>query len=114
MRVDLRGRRIEPTGALQEFVRRRLDFALDRFEDRLRSVTVRLVDVNGPRGGVDKECRIQLDLPGDRPVVVGARNEDLYAAIGDAVDRSAGVLSKRLSRQPRRRGSRRERAFAAS
>jgi hypothetical protein len=38
--------------ALREYAERRLSFALRRFADQVQDVTVRLVDVNGPRGGV--------------------------------------------------------------
>src|SRR5437870_2756777 len=41
---------------------RRLYFATDRFQTQIREIDVVLRDVNGPRGGVDKLCRITARL----------------------------------------------------
>lgn len=50
--------------------RRRFAFALRRFEDRVRSLVVRVTDVNGPRGGIDKRCRVTVQLQGPSRTVV--------------------------------------------
>lgn len=42
--------------SLAPLARRPLEFALGRFGARVRSLTVRLADLNAPRGGVDKHC----------------------------------------------------------
>jgi len=39
-----------------DLARTRLEFALGRFAGRVRSVSVSLTDLNGPRGGLDKKC----------------------------------------------------------
>ena len=49
----VRGVRSDTTEALREYALRRLSFALRRFTHRVRHLTVRLVDENGPRRGVD-------------------------------------------------------------
>ena len=43
---------------LPDHIERRLRFALDRFGDRIARVFVFLHDRNGPRGGIDKICRV--------------------------------------------------------
>lgn len=53
MQLDIRGRSLPLTPALDAYVERRMRFALGRFEPRMRRVTVRVGDENGPRGGVD-------------------------------------------------------------
>lgn len=45
------------SSSLAPLARRRLEFALGRLGARVRSLTVRLADLNAPRGGVDKHCR---------------------------------------------------------
>jgi hypothetical protein len=58
MSVWVRSRGFELTDALRAHAERRLRYALGRFRMRLRSVILRLDDVNGPRGGNDKRCQI--------------------------------------------------------
>lgn len=58
----VRGEHSHTTEALRKYALRRLSFAVKRFEHRVRQVTVRLVDENGPRRGVDSRCSITADL----------------------------------------------------
>ncbi len=86
------------THALAEHVRRRLGFVLTRHSDRIKRVGVRVGDENGPRGGVDKFCRIQVYLL-DAPVaVIEDVGVDLYAAIDSAAERVGRVVVKHLNR----------------
>ena len=86
------------THALGDHVRRRLGFVLTRHSDRIQRVGVRIGDENGPRGGIDKFCRIQVYLL-DAPVaVIGDIGVDLYAAIDSAAERVGRVVVKHLNR----------------
>lgn len=85
--------------ATREHVRRRLQFAIGRFAPRLSRVTVRVDDVNGPRGGVDKICRITVALPTATAVVVEDADRDLYAAVDRAAERLGRAVERRLSRR---------------
>lgn len=90
------------TAALQETLQRRLNFALDRYRHVIRRVQVQLSDLNGPRGGNDKRCHLQLDLAGQPPLVIRDTDADLYRAIGRAARRAAHQLSRRLDRRQQR------------
>jgi len=63
MRMMIHSRKIALPRTLRDHVERRLGFALGRFENRIDRVTVWLEDLNGPRGGVDKRCRIEACVP---------------------------------------------------
>ena len=82
---------------LREFVERRLNFAVGRFGSRVRSVSVRLSDVNGPRGGVDQHCGIRVNLGIDGLVLVEEQQCDIRAAIGRAAERAGRTLARRLA-----------------
>jgi hypothetical protein len=58
MRVSLKALGLAEDG-LADFVNRRATTALGRFSNRVHTVTVRLQDLNGPKGGVDKRCTIE-------------------------------------------------------
>ena len=73
----------------------RLLFALSRFASRVRSLTVRLSDVNGPRGGRDKRCAVAVQLAGSkRLIVVEDLEVELQAAIARAADRAARAVAR--------------------
>lgn len=98
MQIEIQAVKFELTDALRAHVQRRLHFALSRFEGRIARAIVRLSDLNGPRGGVDKDCRLQIRLHGLPDVVVEDTEADLYVAISRAADRAGRTLDRRLRR----------------
>ena len=99
MRVDIKTSGIDLTDDLREHAERRLEFALDRAHHDISNVTVRLSDINGPRGGFDKRCQIQIPLPHHRGVVIEETDSDLYVAIDRAASRAGNTLGRQLSRR---------------
>lgn len=81
--------------ASADLARRRLEFALGRFASRIRSLRVRLTDLNGPRGGLDKQCLVTVRL--DRPrrvIVIEDVDPDEAVAMSRAVERAARAVSR--------------------
>lgn len=100
--IELRSTNVPISVALREHVTRRLEFVMRRFSQRVRRVVVRIVDVNGPKGGPDKRCRIIARLEPSRSVSVEATDSDAYAAVSQAAlrldERVARVLAKGRAR----------------
>ena len=107
MELDLRTRHVELTDDLRNHVDRRLRFALTRFGSRIRRLSVGLTDVNGPRGGVDIQCRVQAVLASGDTLVVRAVRTDPFTAVAGASERIAHTIMRRLDR---RKDARRGRA----
>ncbi|QYZ66584.1 MAG: hypothetical protein OI74_15780 [Gammaproteobacteria bacterium (ex Lamellibrachia satsuma)] len=99
MQIDLQARSFSLTKALREHTKRRLGFAFGSRDADIQRVAVRLSDINGPRGGVDNQCRIQVVLPGLPDVVIEDIDMDMYAAIDRAADRASCAVSRKLARQ---------------
>ena len=98
MHIDIQARGFELTDGLREHTMRRLSFATDWARDEVRRVTVRLSDINGPRGGEDKRCLIQIPLAGRTDIVIDELDSDLYVAIDRVAERAGRTLDRRLSR----------------
>lgn len=98
MNIDIRANGFALTEALREYVARRLRFTLTRADEHVRRVSVHLGDVNGPRGGRDKRCRVRVMLR-DRPdVVIDDVETDLYAAIDRAANRAGRCVARCVAR----------------
>jgi hypothetical protein len=94
-----------PTASILQEAERSLQFALGRFAARIRSVDARLVDVNGPRGGVDQVWQVIVRLTRRAPaVVIEEAGTHPGPAIGRAADRAARAVSRMLARLRRGRG----------
>ena len=98
MQIDLQAHDFLLTEGLRVHVEQRLRFALNRFQDRVARVAVRLSDVNGPRGGVDKHCHLQVRLRGLPDIVVRETQADLYVAVDRAAERTGRTLGRYLQR----------------
>jgi putative sigma-54 modulation protein len=108
MQLELRMRNANLMESVREYAQRRLNFALDRYGSRIRRVTVRITDLNGPRGGVDKQCRIKMEVVPSGVLLLEETHSDVYAAISGAVHRVTETLERTLSCEKRRRDTREE------
>jgi hypothetical protein len=98
MRIDIQGRGFSLTAPILDHTQRRLRFALARNGDRIRRVVVRLGDANGPRGGVDKFCRMQVYLEHAPPVLIEDSGADLCAVIDRVAERAGRNVAKQVER----------------
>lgn len=93
------------------YLRRKLGRKLGKFSSRVERASVRIEDVNGPRGGVDKRCRIKVVLSGLPSVVVEHRHRSLQAAMDGALARveravrQAAGSRRTKARRPRKSGA---------
>lgn len=99
MRVAIQANGFVMTIALRMYTERRLAVALGWARHHMRKLAVSLSDINGPRGGVDKRCKIQVQLSGGRQVIIEECEEDLYAAIDRAADRADRAVVKQVERK---------------
>jgi putative sigma-54 modulation protein len=93
--IDIRTKNLELTPSLKNHIQRRLAFALGAREDQIQRVQVMLSDVNGPRGGEDKRCRVLIRLRGLKDIVI----EDCQSEMRTAIDRTAARASQTLARK---------------
>lgn len=98
MRVEVRFANTEGSPELVQYIERHVTFALSRFSSRLKRTSVRLDDLNGPRGGIDKVCKVEVvgDF-GHR--IVEARGLDVQAVTVRALEMAERSVTRALTRQ---------------
>lgn len=101
MRIDLHCDGVEAAPGLQDYVARRMRFAVGKFRDHIQWARIKVADVNGPKGGTDKRCVVQLKLRNLPDVVFAITQIDVRAAVDEAADRVSRVLAQRLRRSRR-------------
>lgn len=77
---------------LHDLAVRRVHFVMRRLAWLAPRVSVHLSDVNGPRGGVDKRCQLQLKTDKVGTVVVTAIARDWRSALEAALSRASRML----------------------
>lgn len=99
MKVEIRIQSTDLAEALRSYIERRLHFSLGRFAGRLGRVKVRITDINGPRGGVDKWCRITAELrPSGKLIVNETVDTNLFAAIDHATEQIGRSFAREIER----------------
>jgi ribosome-associated translation inhibitor RaiA len=94
--------------SLRNEIERRLAAAFGRIEGWVHKADVALDDINGPRGGVCKRCRVVVTTTGMGQVVVTETHASVYGAVLGAIRRvRSAVLGKAKHVQKRRMRSRR-------
>lgn len=101
MHVETRTREFSLTDGLHSFLRRRIEFALGRYREAIQRVTVRLA---GGRAGSERQCLLEVELPGRPTLVIREADPDLYRAISQATRRADQQVARRLGRRPPRLG----------
>ncbi len=96
MELSIRARSVELTDPLRELVTKRIQLALDTFGDRVKESWVYLMDLNGPKGGVDKLCQVGIHVRGVGDIVVRERGSTVPAALNRAARRLKYRVSEAL------------------
>lgn len=79
---------------LRDLAVARARFVMRRAAPGLPRVNLRLSDVNGPRGGLDKQCRVELFAPRGGHLVVTAVARDWRSALDTALARATHALRR--------------------
>ena len=91
--------RINLTKERRTRIRQELGKKLGKFASAIERVSVRVKDVNGPRGGIDQLCRIKVVLSNLPSVVFEMQDASLDAAIEGALDGAERAVRRSLQRR---------------
>ena len=76
---------------------------LEGFSSKIQSVDIALSDLNGPKGGPDKECKIVLNRPRHKPVVLAVTALSSQGAFKMALKKLIKTLRRQLDKTMNRR-----------
>lgn len=76
----------------------RMRFALRRLSTFVPHAKVQFSDINGPRGGVDKRCQVELTTEKAGTVVIASLARDWRTALDRSLGRATRVLTRSLQR----------------
>ena len=71
----------------------------------LNSVRIMLHDLNGPKGGVDKHCKVLISIRPSFNIIIEETDAFLEAAINRALDRAGRTVARRIDQIMDRRRS---------
>jgi len=98
MIIDIQAQGFKLTDALRDYAETRLRFALTTSHSYIQRISMRLSDINGPRGGTDKLCHVKVTLSTFPDIIIKDIEPDMYAAINRAADRAGRNVQRKISR----------------
>ena len=78
-------------------IKQRFEEGLQRYASLVDDVLVRLRDENGPRGGRDQACLVQVSMRNGQSFVVKEQNETVATAIAGALTRAKRIAGERIN-----------------
>jgi putative sigma-54 modulation protein len=114
MFVHIQSRHFSLSEALSRYVKNKVQIMLSRYEAKISRVDVSLFDINGPKGGEDKCCKIVVKINSASSVVLQETAEDLYDAINTCTRRGRRAVKRQLSLHVRTRRKIKEMLLLAS
>jgi ribosome-associated translation inhibitor RaiA len=98
MNIKISNRRNLLGKQAQANVKSRIRASLSKFGRKIKSVQLSTDDVNGPRGGIDKQCRILVKLNRLGDVVTTVDDESLSRAISAAIKTAERSVNRKVQR----------------
>ncbi len=80
-------------------IREGLGAKLGKYASSIERVSVRVADVNGPRGGIDKVCRVKVVLSALPSVIFESRAASLKDALNGALSGTERAVRRSVQRR---------------
>lgn len=90
--------RVTDASQMRESSVKRVRFSLRRLTPWVPRAKVQFSDVNGPRGGVDKRCQVELSTNTGVTVVIASLADDWRTALDRSLRRATQALTRSLQR----------------
>tara|TARA_R110002072_G_scaffold105495_1_gene230589 strand:+ start:713 stop:1069 length:357 start_codon:yes stop_codon:yes gene_type:complete len=103
MKIDIQAGSLSLSEDERDSVKQRVLMRLARFQDNIHSLNIYFKDINGPKGGIDKECTLTLKVNNLEEVVISSKAESLINAVDRSTERAKSLLARRLKKSQRQK-----------
>jgi hypothetical protein len=99
MKLTVRTRHLDLTPEATVEIRQRLYTAFGRISPWIRAVDVTIADINGPKGGADKQCRLRIRGRSIPSIVVEHTGTDTLATLATTAERAEQAVLRKVARR---------------
>ena len=87
----------------RKLIKNKILSSLQRFDNGVKQVDLYLKDVNGPKGGVDKECTINIKADNQNLLIVRSKAASIFSVVKQCAVKSKLLLANRSKRKTAQR-----------
>ncbi|MBA6336055.1 MULTISPECIES: hypothetical protein [unclassified Colwellia] len=99
MELTITDLKIELSSENLSHIRDKARHMFNKFYDRVQVIKVTIDDINGPKGGKDKHCRVVIYSKGMPDIVVTDNQSSVMSAVNIALSRARASFLKKVKRQ---------------
>jgi fatty acid/phospholipid biosynthesis enzyme len=99
MQLTIEGKDLVICGQLKSKIIRKAQLIATRTGKNIRKIKISFTEIKGPKGGKDKQCKVQVLLFGLPSVLVITHRANIHQALAKALHQASKVLKHGLHRQ---------------
>ncbi|MFT6310071.1 MAG: ribosomal subunit interface protein [Porticoccus sp.] len=97
MIVNIQARHFDLTPELKSYVESKIRLMMSRYKNKIIKISVSLSDVNGPKGGEDRCCKIVINPENIPSIVVQETAASMVEAVNICTHRAKRIVNRNLS-----------------
>lgn len=106
MKIIFNNRNIRDVNGMRSYISRKAALSFAKNQNHIESVSVTLCDINGLKGGTDKQCKVLIKASYLADIIVVEERENLLHAIDRCIARANRTLVQQLKRRQNNRQAR--------
>lgn len=99
MRLIVKSNNLDVQSEHRETVQQRVNSIFNRTNHAIQSITVSLSDINGPKGGPDKQVKVKLKSDNLPSIVVVDQKSNWFSAVNSALSRANNSFIRKVKRR---------------
>lgn len=99
MKINVRMKHEKNTRRFSQWAAGRINESFSRFSNLIRSINAFFADLNGPKGGHDKNLLLAVKMHNGQTVAVRAVGDGFGETLDSALDRSTASVARQLEKQ---------------
>ena len=99
MKLNINFQNMQGGGDIIDYIDHRVSFAFARTRHEIDNTKITITDINGPKGGVDKQCKVIIKPRGMKPIVIAEKRESVRNAIDRCLTRASHSINRKLKRK---------------
>lgn len=94
MKIDIQAKQLKLGQTFKQNVKVKIRRLFQHNSEDVNRINITVADINGPKGGDDKVCKVNVSVGGGKNILVSARDSSAYKAVTQAIRKASATLSK--------------------
>ena len=94
MKIEIQTKQLKLGQTFKNNIKVKIRKLFQHSSDQVHRISVMVADINGPKGGEDKVCKVNISVGGGQDILVSAREASAYKAVTQAIRKASSTLSR--------------------